>query len=167
LLGNYLRAFEADPELTARIAGARRVTDPVGMLMANFYRQSFGPGWALVGDAGYHKDAVTAQGITDAFRDAEALAAALDDVFTGRRSEGAALGSYQASRDAATSAMFDLTCQLASPEPPDDETAALFGLIAGDRDASTEFASVLAGSMAVEVFFDPRRMARYAATSMA
>jgi hypothetical protein len=39
----------------------------------NLMRQAFGPGWALVGDAGYHRDAVTAHGISDAFRDAELL----------------------------------------------------------------------------------------------
>ena len=33
-----------------------------------------GPGWALVGDAGYHLDPITAQGMLDAFRDAELLA---------------------------------------------------------------------------------------------
>ena len=44
----------------------------------NLMRQAFGPGWALVGDAGYHRDAVTAHGISDAFRDAELLAVAVD-----------------------------------------------------------------------------------------
>ena len=37
----------------------------------NYFRKPFGPGWALVGDAGYNKDFITAQGIQDAFRDAE------------------------------------------------------------------------------------------------
>ena len=39
-----------------------------------FLRQAYGPGWALVGDAGYFKDPLTAHGITDALRDAELLA---------------------------------------------------------------------------------------------
>ena len=43
------------------------------------------PGWALVGDAGYHKDPNTAQGITDAFRDAELLAEAIDAGLAGRQ----------------------------------------------------------------------------------
>ena len=73
LVGNYLAAFAAEPTFAERIAGARRESRVVGKAMKNFYRASHGPGWALVGDAGYHKDAVTAQGITDAFRDAEAL----------------------------------------------------------------------------------------------
>jgi flavin-dependent dehydrogenase len=46
---------------------------------------AYGPGWALVGDAGYHKDPITAQGITDAFRDSELLADALGASFAGTR----------------------------------------------------------------------------------
>ena len=40
-----------------------------------YVRQSWGPGWALVGDAGYFKDPITTHGMTDALRDAELLAA--------------------------------------------------------------------------------------------
>jgi flavin-dependent dehydrogenase len=56
-------------------------------------RQAFGPGWALVGDAGYFKDPLTAHGITDALRDAELLARAA--VTGGAR----ALGEYERTRD--------------------------------------------------------------------
>ena len=52
-------------------------------------RQSHGPGWALVGDAGYFKDPLTAHGITDALRDAELLARAILDGRAG------ALEAYQ------------------------------------------------------------------------
>ena len=45
--------------------------------VAGFQRVPVGPGWALVGDAGYIKDPVTGLGITDAFRDAELLADAV------------------------------------------------------------------------------------------
>lgn len=161
LLGNYLRGLEVVPAFAERIAAARRVSKPVGTLMANFSRRSFGPGWALVGDAGYHKDAVTAQGISDAFRDAEALASALDDVFSGRRDRAEALHDYQTGRDEATQAMFELTCQLASPEPPDEETIGLFAMIAANSLASDDFASVLAGTMPVPAFFDPLNLERY------
>jgi flavin-dependent dehydrogenase len=161
LLGNYLRSFETDPSLLDRVAASRRVSRPVGMLMHNFYRRSFGPGWALVGDAGYHKDAVTAQGISDAFRDAEGLAMALDDVFEGREAWDDALAGYQQVRDDATVAMYELTCQLASTEPLDDETAGLFGMIASSPAASDDFASVLAGSMPIPTFFDERNLAGY------
>jgi flavin-dependent dehydrogenase len=42
-----------------------------------FFRRAAGPGWALVGDAGLCKDPAPGLGITDAFRDAKALASAI------------------------------------------------------------------------------------------
>ena len=60
--------------------------------MPNYFRKPYGPGWALVGDAGYNKDFITAQGIIDAFRDAELCATALDESLSGtpavRRGDG-------------------------------------------------------------------------------
>lgn len=174
LLGNYLAAFDADPTLAARIAGATRETRVVGKAMHNFYRLSHGPGWALVGDAGYHKDAVTAQGISDAFRDAESLTAALDDAFSERRSLIEALAEYQEARDQLTIPMFELTCQMASFEPPPPDQAQLFAAIAADDRASTDFVSMLAGTLPVPEFFDPANLepilagqSRPAATSLA
>jgi flavin-dependent dehydrogenase len=163
LLGNYLAAFEADLAFAERIAGAKRETRVVGKVMHNFYRTSYGPGWVLVGDAGYHKDAVTAQGISDAFRDAEAVSVALDDAFSGRRALADALAAYQAARDETTMPMFELTTQLASFEPPTEEEAQLFAAIAGDERASDDFARMLAGTLPVPAFFDPDNLARYLA----
>src|SRR5207247_702671 len=80
-------------------------------------RQAFGPGWALVGDAGYYRDAITAYGMSDAFRDAELLAVALDQALAGGAEEATALGGYQAQRDRALSAIFELTCRLAAFPP--------------------------------------------------
>ena len=76
---------------------ARRTSPVEGMLrQPNQLRQAFGPGWALVGDAGYYRDAVTAYGISDAFRDAELLAVAFDRALAGDADEeAAALAAYQ------------------------------------------------------------------------
>jgi flavin-dependent dehydrogenase len=64
--------------LPEEIRGGRRETRVVGTAdLPNFYRQPYGTGWALAGDAGYDRDLLTAQGISDAFRDAELLADAL------------------------------------------------------------------------------------------
>jgi flavin-dependent dehydrogenase len=71
-------------------------------------RQSHGRGWALVGDAGYFKDPITAHGISDALRDAELLARAL---LTGAER---ALADYQHERDALSHALFDITDEVAS-----------------------------------------------------
>jgi flavin-dependent dehydrogenase len=103
------------PPLAERLRHARRTSPVHGMLrQPNQLRQAFGPGWALVGDAGYHRDAVTAYGISDAFRDAELLAVALDQAM-GAAAEGtAALARYQRQRDQALREIFELTCRLAA-----------------------------------------------------
>jgi flavin-dependent dehydrogenase len=161
LLGNYLGAFEVEPSLAERARVGRLESRLVGAKMHNFYRRSHGPGWALIGDAGYHKDAVTAQGITDAFRDADGISSALDDAFTGGRTQDEALALFERTRDESTRAMFDLTCQLASNDPPSEEEIELFASIASREDASRDFVSVLAGTMPVEAFFDPRNLDGY------
>jgi flavin-dependent dehydrogenase len=106
----------AAPPLTERLRQARRTSPVHGMLrLPNQLRQAFGPGWALVGDAGYHRDAITAYGISDAFHHAELLATALDQALAG---EGeAALDRYQLQRDQALREVFELTCRLAAYPP--------------------------------------------------
>jgi 2-polyprenyl-6-methoxyphenol hydroxylase-like FAD-dependent oxidoreductase len=102
------------PELAERLRAARRTAPVQGMLrQPNQLRQAFGPGWALVGDAGYHRDAVTAYGISDAFRDAELLAVALDQALGDAAEDTAALAGYQQQRDRALREIFEITCALA------------------------------------------------------
>ena len=66
--------------------------------MPGHIRQSWGPGWALVGDAGYFKDPITTHGMTDALRDAELLADRVLDVLGGAP-EAVALAAYQDTRE--------------------------------------------------------------------
>ena len=102
---------ECSADLAARVAGAERVGPLKGFAgQAGFLRQSWGPGWALVGDAAYFKDPITAHGITDALRDAELLARAV-----GEGSEEA-LAGYQEARDAVAVTLFELTDAIASFE---------------------------------------------------
>lgn len=112
--GPYARAgFQAmvasfDPELGGIVAGepdARlsRYTGGPGYL-----RLAQGPGWALVGDAGYFKDPVTAHGITDALRDAALLAAAV------LGAEPGALARYQDLRDRLSMPLFKVTGEIAA-----------------------------------------------------
>jgi flavin-dependent dehydrogenase len=103
------------PLLAGRLSFARRTSPVRGMLrQPNQVRQAFGPGWALVGDAGYHRDAVTAHGISDAFRDAELLAIALDQALSAGAEETTALARYQQQRDQALREIFEITCRLAA-----------------------------------------------------
>jgi len=106
------------PQLAERLRHARRASPVRGMLrQPNQVRQAFGPGWALVGDAGYHRDAVTAYGISDAFRDVELLAVALDQALRADAEETAALARYQQQRDQALREIFEITCRLAAYPP--------------------------------------------------
>jgi flavin-dependent dehydrogenase len=106
------------PELALRLGQARRTAPVKGMLrQPNQLRQAFGPGWALVGDAGYYRDAITAYGISDAFRDAELLATALDQALDGAAEETTALTGYQQQRDRALAEIFEITCRLAAYPP--------------------------------------------------
>jgi flavin-dependent dehydrogenase len=108
------------PQLAERLRQARRTSPVQGVLrQPNQLRQAFGPGWALVGDAGYYRDAVTACGISDAFRDAELLAVALDQALgaTAEAEEAAALARYQQQRDQALREVFEITCRLAAYPP--------------------------------------------------
>jgi len=99
----------AAPDLAASVAGARRAEPFRGFPgQPGFFRQSWGPGWALVGDAGYFKDPFTAHGITDALRDAELLARAAVE-----GSEGA-FARYQDVRDRLSRTLFDITDSIAS-----------------------------------------------------
>jgi flavin-dependent dehydrogenase len=120
--GSRVEAFDqllerSAPPLAERLRQARRTSPVQGMLrQPNQLRQAFGPGWALVGDAGYYRDAVTAYGISDAFRDAELLAIALDQAL-GAEAEETALAAYQQQRDQALREIFEITCRLAAYPP--------------------------------------------------
>jgi flavin-dependent dehydrogenase len=106
------------PQLAERLGQARRISPVQGMLrQPNQVRQAYGPGWALVGDAGYYRDAVTAYGMSDAFRDAELLATAIDRALRGAAEEPTALAGYQQQRDRALAEIFEITCRLAAYPP--------------------------------------------------
>ena len=108
----------AAPGLAARLRAGRRTSPVAGMLRApNQVRLAHGPGWALVGDAGYHRDAVTGYGISDAYRDAELLAVVLDRALCGASDDHTALAAYQHRRDRALRGVFELTCSMAAYPP--------------------------------------------------
>ncbi|MFN2617851.1 MAG: NAD(P)/FAD-dependent oxidoreductase [Thermoleophilaceae bacterium] len=159
--GNYMRSLELAPEFAERMRDAKRETRFVGTGdLPNFFRKPHGPGWALVGDAGYHKDPITAWGISDAFRDAELLSGALDDAFSGSREYDEAMTDYQQSRDQDALAMFELTCDFARIEPPAPELQQLMGAVATSEEAMRGFVSVMAGTLPAPEFFAPENVGR-------
>jgi flavin-dependent dehydrogenase len=118
------RAFDAmvraaAPELAERLrVSAIRRSVTRGMIgLPNHLRHPVGAGWALVGDAGYHRDPITGHGISDAFRDAELLATAVDRTLTGDVNESEALAHYHIERDRQLREIFEITCELTTFPP--------------------------------------------------
>lgn len=156
--GTYLDVFKLTPAFAERVKDARREARFMGAVVPNYFRKPYGPGWALVGDAGYNKDPITAQGITDAFRDAEACVTALDDAFTGARSFDEAMAGYQRARDEHVLAMYEFTCELAMLEPPPPQMQQLFGAIHGNQKAMDGFAQMNAGTISPTEFLSPENI---------
>jgi 2-polyprenyl-6-methoxyphenol hydroxylase-like FAD-dependent oxidoreductase len=105
----------AAPGLVDRVCGAAPVDRIHGWAgAAGHVKQSWGPGWALVGDAGYFKDPATAHGMTDALRDADLLASAVLEVLAGAAPERQAMTAYQATRDRLSRRLFEATDAVAS-----------------------------------------------------
>src|SRR5262249_17591994 len=116
--GNFLGMIDRVPPFAERLRRARREARYLGAALPNYFRKPFGPGWVLVGDAGYIKDSITAQGISDAFHDAERCAHAIDSVLSGASSFADAMDTYQRLRDEHVRPMYELTLQAASLQPP-------------------------------------------------
>ncbi len=116
--GNFMKSLEAIPGLHDEIASGRREERFRGASdLVNFYRKSYGNGWALAGDAGHHKDPTTGFGMSDAFASAEMLAAAAHSALVGARPWKEALIDYQRRRDDATANGFRLTLSAAALKP--------------------------------------------------
>jgi 2-polyprenyl-6-methoxyphenol hydroxylase-like FAD-dependent oxidoreductase len=158
--GNYLKMFELAPAFAERVHAATREARYVGNAVPNHPRRPYRPGWSLVGDAGYNKDFITAQGIHDAFRDAELCVTALDETFSGARSFEAAMGDYQSTRDRQVLPMYELTTQLATLEPPPPEFQQVLGAIHGNREATDGFVRVTAGVSSPAEFFSEENIGR-------
>ncbi|HET9274619.1 MAG TPA: NAD(P)/FAD-dependent oxidoreductase [Gemmatimonadales bacterium] len=119
---HFMGAVDAVPGLGEQVRAGRQEDRYYGASdLANFLRRPYGPGWALVGDAGCHKDPFLALGMCDAFRDAELLTNALDEAFTGLTPLETALAGYHRKRDRATVPDYQLNALLArtmaAPEP--------------------------------------------------
>lgn len=101
---------------------AERVQDASAPLVAlhgwagtrGWVRRPFGPGWALVGDAGCFRDPISTHGMTDALRDAEILSAAVVETMSGRVPEAVAMSEYQVLRDRLALRLFDVSDRIAA-----------------------------------------------------
>src|SRR5690606_23438284 len=149
---------EMAPSFADRLRSAKREDRLYGAITPNYFRKPYGPGWALIGDAGYQKDPITAQGIMDAFRDAEKCAEAIDLALSGASSFDDAMSEYQRARDEQALPMYEFTYGVATLAPPPQETQQLFAAIAGNRAAMDGFAQVNAGTLSPARFFSPENV---------
>jgi flavin-dependent dehydrogenase len=157
---NYRATVERMPGIAGRFRNGMREERFVGTAtLPNYYRRPFGPGWALVGDAGFHKDPTTASGISDAFRDAELLAAAIDDGFSGRKNLEVALAGYERRRNRATLPLYQLyTAHISTLEPLPPEITEYLRAVRGHQPAIDRVLGVLVGAVPVSAVLSARNM---------
>jgi flavin-dependent dehydrogenase len=110
----YLAILAAVPGFRRRVLCGQRVSRFFGTAdLPNFFRDASGPGWVLVGDAGFVKDPGPGRGMSDAFRQADRLAAAIDDGLRGRVELDLALATFGTWRDSVFAGVYATTVDLA------------------------------------------------------
>jgi flavin-dependent dehydrogenase len=155
--GNFVRWWQQScPEIGAQLAAVSPAERFVGTAdLPAFHRVPFGPGWALVGDAGLHKDPITGSGITEAFVQVELLAQAIDEGFSGQRPLVDAMRDYQDRRDAHTAAWYEWTHATAKLDPVPDAILDVFASLKDDRAGADRFAMLNAGLISMREFYMP------------
>lgn len=148
---NFLMTLELAPEFATRVRAATRMAPFLGGAVPGFFRTPFGPGWALMGDAGCDKDPITAQGISDA----ERCSTAIDAWLNGGSTYDAAMTSWHRARDDGAMPSYEFTSQLATLEPPPPEMQQLLGAVHGDPEAMDGFVSVVACTLSPQGFSSP------------
>jgi len=157
----FMRAIDLIPEFSARIRSGTRVEKFRGSGdLRGFFRRPYGPGWALVGDAAYHKNPITAAGITDAFRDAELLADAVDDTLEGFVPAELAMAEYERKRNETALPLYRMTCEMAKLEPPVPEMQNLFSALRENEKESGRFLGTVAGTVPISEFYSPSNLQR-------
>ena len=142
------------PALGERLQGGRRATPYKGThRLPNRYHACWGNGWALVGDAAYHRDPLTGMGIGDAFLGAQLLADALGVGLDGDLP--AVLAGYRQSLWEQTAATFGYTLRSAALKDP-APLASLYQAIGRRPETAQLLMNIMAGSAPAERLFNPR-----------
>jgi 2-polyprenyl-6-methoxyphenol hydroxylase-like FAD-dependent oxidoreductase len=158
--GTYQDVIALAPGLASRLDTARQASPFRGTSkLPNFYRRSFGKGWALVGDAAYHRDPLPGMGIGDAFLGAELLANAIHAGLTGNSDLDTNLASYQFAFRERTARVFEYTLRAAALKDP-TSSLPLYAKVAQSGEETERFMNVLAGTMDFKQFFSPSNISR-------
>jgi flavin-dependent dehydrogenase len=159
--GHYMKVLdECAPDLAARVRAGRRVGNFVGGYTRNVFRRPFGPGWALVGDAGACYEFTSAHGITNAFRQAAWIAEALDEGLAGSRPMVDALSDFEQRRNAVEGPYYDFTYEQTTLEPPSPAAIQLFTAVHNSQAAIDAFFGLFAQTTQPADFFAPASLSR-------
>jgi 2-polyprenyl-6-methoxyphenol hydroxylase-like FAD-dependent oxidoreductase len=150
---------EVTPTLATRMREATREGPWLKAATRNFCRKPYGPGWALVGDAGLTMDAISAAGISNAFRDADFLAEAVGEVLSGAQSFDVALADYERRRNEASMPIYEFTCEMAKLDPAPQSMFDLLVAMRENPEATSAYFGVFAQTVRVQDFFAPDHLA--------
>ena len=157
----FMAVVDSFPGLGERLRAGKRDERFYGAAdLANVRRRAAGNGWALVGDAGCHKDPYMVLGMADALRDAELLADAVDHGLAGATSLGEALAGYEQRRDEASVPEYRQNIAFARLNPPPADFLALRSALKGDAEQTRRFWMARVGMTPLEAFFNPDNLAR-------
>jgi flavin-dependent dehydrogenase len=159
LVRRFSESFAQVPDLSERIHNGKRVERLYGTAdLPDYFRKPYGAGWALVGDAGHHKDPYLALGICDALRDAEILASAVYDGLSGNERLEHRLSAYEEQRNAATLKDFRENLHMAQFRPPPHEVLATRAAVRGSEEDTRRLFMAQEGMIPVEEFFNPENI---------
>ena len=159
--GHVQRALALAPDFAERVNSGKRQETWYGTAgVPNYFRKSYGRGWALVGDASYNRDPITAQGMSDAFIDAERLVNAIDSAWSGGQPLESALAAAESARNERVRPMYEFTYQLAALEPPPLPMQQLFAALPGNQEGTNAFLSAITGAAPLGGFFSPENLRR-------
>jgi 2-polyprenyl-6-methoxyphenol hydroxylase-like FAD-dependent oxidoreductase len=144
--GQFLKTLDMCGDLGDRVrTGDRAERFRTTPDLPHAIRVPYGPGWALVGDAGLVMDPITAQGIGNALHQAELLTESIAGRLENGRPLRPALAAYHRLRDAALRPMYDLTADLAAFRPPSQAERHLFAAVLGRQDEIDRLLGVFTG----------------------
>jgi len=155
---NFRAALALVPGLADAVASGHREQRFVGTDdLPNYYRTSAGPGWALAGDAGHHRDPSTGMGMSDAFVAAELLAEAIHEGLIGQRPMDDAVADYQQRRDVLTANGSELALSTARMAPLSARLEAFYRDVADQPEVVRQIFGVLGGTIPVGDLYSATR----------
>ena len=160
--GNFRNSLHLMTDLAARSDQARREERFYAMAdVPNFLRKPYGLGWALIGDAGHHKDPTLAFGMSDAFCDAELLVDAIHQGLSGEQLLDEALAQYEQKRNARAIPDHEENYRMAHLEGWDaPEVLGLRAALRGNEQDTAHFCAIRARAVSPETFFSPENLQR-------